>query len=124
MPWNNDYTKFTSPPSPAVRHAPLPEGVSERDPIAHEIRSREHVLDWEWKRRMVVEMAEMPRYCPRKGCRRSRACVSPTVACFQEQEDLLRKDFIPRLVRAMKEDKRRREAAGLWPPSANDPERR
>jgi hypothetical protein len=101
--------------------APLPEGVTERDPLAHEQRSREHIEAWEWTKRLIVEMAEAPRYCSRKACHRNRACMSAKVACYDEAEAVLRKYYFPRLRAALNEDKRRRELAGEWPPSATDP---
>jgi hypothetical protein len=120
MPWNTDYTKFT-PPMPRIElHGPLPEGVTERDPIAHEQRSREHIESWEWIKRFIVEAAEVPRYCPRKACKRNRACMSYKVACYDEAEDVLREIFFPRLRAALKENRRRRELAGEWPPSEVD----
>jgi hypothetical protein len=124
MPWDANYKKYTPPTLPAEWHAPLPDGVSERDPQAHAQRAREYAAEWEWKKRFVVELAEVPRYCPRKACKRSRACVSPKVACYDEAEDLLREIFFPRLKAALKADKRRRELAGGSPPSITDPGQR
>jgi hypothetical protein len=124
MPWNADYTKFT-PPVPALDfRGPSPEGVSEPDPIAHEQRAREHAAQWEWTKRLIVEMAEAPRYCPRKACHRNRACMSPNVACYDEAEEVLREYYFPRLRAALKADKLRRQAAGEWPPSATNPGQR
>ena len=102
MPWNTDYKKFT-PPMPAIDiHGPLPEGVSETDPIAHAQRRRERVAAWEWTRRFVVEAAEVPRYCPRKACKRNRACMSPKIACYDEAKEILRVEFVPRLKAAIR----------------------
>ena len=116
MPWNHDYTKYTAHPDPG-----RPQPAAMDDPAA-QARYQEAVIARDrWFRRFIVEAAEVPRYCPRKGCGRSRSCVSPDVECYKVALPVLRKAFFPRLraardkLRQSRQDAARRGASGPSP---------
>ena len=46
-----------------------------------------------YKRRMVVDWMELHTICPRKACRRTQSCRSPTVACHDEHKPMLEEEF-------------------------------
>lgn len=56
--------------------------------------SEEFLLEF---RRDVVNFYDLHKGCPRKGCRRARTCMSPTVACHDVVEDMLKEHFYPKL---------------------------
>jgi hypothetical protein len=93
-------------------HAPLPPGVTERDPAAWAQRRQEYEEKWAHVRRLMVDFLEFHKYCPRHACRRVGACQSKTVACHEEAFPILREHFYPRLRAAMRAAKTGAGATG------------
>ena len=103
MPWirNGKEETFVFPEPRPVIHGPLPSGVNETDPAAHAQRRREREESDLWRKRLVVEWCKVYEYCPRKACRRSGACRSPTVACHDEAKPVLDELFYPQFRAAL-----------------------
>ena len=117
MPWikNGKEETFVFPePRPVIR-GPLPPGVEETDPAAHAQRRREHIERELWWKRVVVDWCKVYDYCPRKACRRSHACRSPTVACHDAAKPVLDELFYPRLRAALRSRRPSLRAAGEHP---------
>jgi hypothetical protein len=65
--------------------------------------------------RLLVDQAELHRYCAHNACRRAGGCRSPDVVCFHKHNDELQVTVLPEFRAALRAERERRAAAGEWP---------
>ena len=94
MPWKivDGKERYERPrPDPFT----LPPGIEE-DTAEAKAWHWEHRHEFgPWSKRLIVDFVEMHKYCPRKACRRAKACRSPTFACHDEAKPVLDEAFYP-----------------------------
>jgi len=118
MPWvmRGKKEKFVPQEMPPTPHLQKLSPEKERDPETTLIRARERVIRLIYTQRLMSDWYKLYDVCPRKACRRARACTAPydrpPAFCHTpEVHQLMQQEVYPKFFAALEAQKAKDRAA-------------